>query len=335
MFVFGGRILMKPIQKILVPVEHEVEAPNAVDRAIRLAKHFQASITLLGVVQELPWYARIALHDAEQVDHAVFEESRRRVERLAGTVSVEGIRVETRVVHGRPALESVREAIRGGHDLLLKDAATSKEGAFHSADRQILRNCPCPVWLSRSDRPHAPVGKERMLALVDPAPLGSSPASSADRESVSTTILDLAVQLAEAEQAELIVAHVWDATAQGILRNCGYTEDQINTYVNNVRSGVSRTLDRLLEPYQGRIDPDAVQLLRGMPNTVIPEFVDAQQIDLIVMGTMARSGVAGMLIGNTAESLLSQADCSILAVKPEGFVSPIHANTAPESHLKE
>jgi len=46
-------------------------------------------------------------------------------------------------------------------------------------------------------------------------------------------------------------------------------------------------------------------------------------VDLIVMGTLARAGVEGLLIGNTAEKILSRIDCSVLALKPEGFVSPI------------
>ncbi|MEW4567422.1 universal stress protein [Tautonia sp. JC769] len=320
---------MLAIQKILVPLDHEAEPPNAVDRAIRLADHFHASITLLGLVQELPWYARIALHDADRVDQAVLDDARRRVEAAADRVSAAGVGVETRVARGRPAVESVREAVRGGHDLLVKDAAASDEGAFHSADRQILRTCPCPVWLSRSGGPRDPGARERMLALVDPAPMGGAPESSADRESVGTRVLDLAVALADADAAELIVAHVWDAEAQGILRNCGYSDEQIQTYVNNVRSGAARALDRLVARHRGRIGSEAVQLLRGAPNAVIPEFVEAQRIDVIIMGTMARSGVAGMLIGNTAESLLGQASCSILAVKPGGFVSPIHAD-APD-----
>lgn len=34
-------------------------------------------------------------------------------------------------------------------------------------------------------------------------------------------------------------------------------------------------------------------------------------------------GIAGLLIGNTAEELLRVADCSILSLKPPGFVSPV------------
>ena len=31
----------------------------------------------------------------------------------------------------------------------------------------------------------------------------------------------------------------------------------------------------------------------------------------------------GFFIGNTAESVLQQVNCSVLTVKPEGFVSPV------------
>ena len=46
-------------------------------------------------------------------------------------------------------------------------------------------------------------------------------------------------------------------------------------------------------------------------------------VGLIVMGTVSRSGVAGLLIGNTAEEILRQVDCSVLTVKPDGFVTPV------------
>jgi len=41
------------------------------------------------------------------------------------------------------------------------------------------------------------------------------------------------------------------------------------------------------------------------------------------MGTISRAGIAGLLVGNTAERLLDQLDCSLLTVKPGDFVSPV------------
>jgi nucleotide-binding universal stress UspA family protein len=64
-------------------------------------------------------------------------------------------------------------------------------------------------------------------------------------------------------------------------------------------------------------------MLDGDPGRVIPEFVATERIDLLVMATIARTGVPGMLIGNTAERMLQSVDCSVLAIKPRGFVSPV------------
>jgi len=41
------------------------------------------------------------------------------------------------------------------------------------------------------------------------------------------------------------------------------------------------------------------------------------------MGTVARTGIQGFIMGNTAENILNQLDCSVLAVKPPGFVTPV------------
>jgi nucleotide-binding universal stress UspA family protein len=41
------------------------------------------------------------------------------------------------------------------------------------------------------------------------------------------------------------------------------------------------------------------------------------------MGTVGRAGLPGVLIGNVAETVFKHAECSVLALKPEGFVSPV------------
>jgi nucleotide-binding universal stress UspA family protein len=47
------------------------------------------------------------------------------------------------------------------------------------------------------------------------------------------------------------------------------------------------------------------------------------EVDLVVMGTVARTGIPGLIMGNTAEAILEQLDCSVLAIKPPGFVTPV------------
>ena len=62
-------------------------------------------------------------------------------------------------------------------------------------------------------------------------------------------------------------------------------------------------------------------------HVIAPEFVVSEGIDVLVMGTVARGGVSGVLIGNTAERVLRKLPCSVLTVKPDGFVSPVRLET--------
>ena len=61
----------------------------------------------------------------------------------------------------------------------------------------------------------------------------------------------------------------------------------------------------------------------SIADTAILDFIQHHGIDLLVMGTMARSGIPGVFIGNTAERLVTHVPCSMLAVKPADFQTPI------------
>ena len=66
-----------------------------------------------------------------------------------------------------------------------------------------------------------------------------------------------------------------------------------------------------------------MQLVQGEPECAIATFIDRNGIDLVVMGTVARSGIRGLVMGNTAERVLQRLRGSVLAVKPPGFVSSV------------
>jgi nucleotide-binding universal stress UspA family protein len=64
-------------------------------------------------------------------------------------------------------------------------------------------------------------------------------------------------------------------------------------------------------------------MLKGESGHLIPQLAAKLKVGLIVMGTVSRTGVAGLLIGNSAERILRRVDCSVLTVKPDGFVTPV------------
>ena len=64
-----------------------------------------------------------------------------------------------------------------------------------------------------------------------------------------------------------------------------------------------------------------------MVSWIVIVAINAALIDnLLIMGTIARSGISGILIGNTAERLLPHVPCSVLALKPDGWKCPIEAD---------
>lgn len=67
----------------------------------------------------------------------------------------------------------------------------------------------------------------------------------------------------------------------------------------------------------------SIHMAAGAPGVVLPRLADRLDDDLIVMGTVGRTGLSGLIMGNTAESILRSVRCSVLAVKPEGFVTPV------------
>jgi len=80
-------------------------------------------------------------------------------------------------------------------------------------------------------------------------------------------------------------------------------------------------LDRLLDAYP--YDKRTVHLVKGQAGDVIPDLTESLEVDLVVLGTVGRTGVPGLLIGNTAEKILNALDCSVFTLKPEGFETPI------------
>jgi nucleotide-binding universal stress UspA family protein len=64
-------------------------------------------------------------------------------------------------------------------------------------------------------------------------------------------------------------------------------------------------------------------LVKGWARKAVPALAKQIEVDLVVMGTVARTGIPGFIMGNTAEIILNQIDCSVLAIKPPGFVTSV------------
>ena len=152
------------------------------------------------------------------------------------------------------------------------------------------------------------------------------------RHFLNIEILELASSMALTENADFHIVHAWQAVGESIMQG-GFmrsSDEQVAEYVEQARQKSLTRMDSLVDEISSRVGSEAIdyieptkQLLKGFPRTVIPEYVNNIAADLMVMGTVGRTGVPGFIMGNTAETILNHINCSVLAIKPQGFVTPI------------
>jgi nucleotide-binding universal stress UspA family protein len=162
----------------------------------------------------------------------------------------------------------------------------------------------------------------RILGAVD-----SSTEHAVERD-LNVKIVELALLAARLTQGSVQVIQAWMPFAEHLVRTWTSENDYID-YREDVRRRTSDDLAAFVASFGDRLTAAQATHVRGAPEEVIPEFIVSHGIDLTVIGTVARSGIAGLLIGNTAERILRRLPCSVLAVKPDGFVSPVRVD-APD-----
>jgi len=317
---------MKRFKNILYVTKFGM-ALKAFHQAVDLAERNNAFLTVVLVMERIPPYLTLLKPDVLQ--RARIKELSVALDKLSELVKGR-VKIETKIVEGEFFLEVVREVVRNGRDLVVKatDGDTGFAGGlFGTTDRHILRKCPCPVWLIKSTEP-TPI--QRVMACVD---LSDSTEPGLDAsESLNRTILELAASVATTNQTELHLVHVWDVPAEDTLRSArtGFSEEEADEFVEEIHQYHEDWLAGLMNQTKNWIGEEVfnsitvkLHLPKGAARDLILTLSQELNIDLVVMGTVARTGIPGFFIGNTAESVLGQINCSVLAVKPAGFITPV------------
>lgn len=322
---------MKRFKRILCVVNGDGMSLGALERAVNLAESNQASLTVVGIAPQVPSGAGPLGFGPRSDDlQTAAENDLRRALGVIAAAYLDRISMEHVVLTGVPFLEIIRELLRNNLDLVIEvpERGDWLDRLFGSEDMHLLRKCPCPLWLIK---PQAPKAYRRVLAAVD---VGDEypKAEIQTRGALNRHVLRLASAVALADFAELHVVSAWEAVGESVLRGAFINTPiaKISAYVEEVRQRQQRNLERLIADAGDYLDKGTLEylkpqihLIKGPPRREIPAISRGLEADRVVMGTVARTGVPGLLMGNTAETILNQIDCSVLAVKPEGFVTPV------------
>lgn len=307
---------MHRLKKILLIAAGTKDDAVALKRVAVIAEKNEARITVLDVIPPLPSDSKKLFEFASpaKLQELLTNQRLGELEKLIAPLAGAGVEISAKVLVGTGFVEIIRETLRGGHDLVVKAAAGGSgrsERLFGSTDLHLMRECPCAVWIVK---PGKSKKHPRILAAVDPDP------SDVEKNRLNTTIMEIATSLSEMRGSELHVVHSWVLYSEPLLR---LLIGKVDKLVRDTRKTHRKWLDDLLEKYEIPHRKRCVHLVRGESKNVIPELAMKQKVELIVMGTAARSGLPQFLIGNTAEEVLNQVDCSVLTIKQEGFVSPV------------
>lgn len=308
---------MKRFKNILYFADGESAPSPALQRALRLADTNGARLTVVDVLEPLDTPGEIASRLNLDLREILAEQRQQVLDELAATSAHDNTLIYTKVLFGIPFVEVIRAVKLGGYDLLIKSArcpAGLSERLFGSNDMHLLRKCPCPVWI---DRPNAAPHYTHILAAVDPmAPAG---------EGCDDQVMSLASSLAVRESASLSVAHAWHLDGESMLRHgrLRVPAIELQQLLQGAEDRHREKLAALLGRYGLSAGDPAVHLVKGEAAPSIRQLAEQLPADLIVMGTVGRSGIPGFFIGNTAEEVLQTTQASVLAVKPGNFVSPV------------
>lgn len=318
---------MNQFKHILYVSEPAVAQETAFARAVSLAVKNQAELTVIDVMP--PPFISVNLSpeapSGAELKANLVAERHNVLQSLTEPYSQDN-QITLTVVEGKCFLEVIRTVLREGHDLVIKPAENPDfmERLFGSDDMHLLRKCPCPVWLIKADE--KPDYRCIMAALdFDP----EEPASA--EEGPNRQIIEFATSLAIADFAELHFVHAWDAPGEMLFQVWSDNPEKSSlNYTEGERVRHQSILDSLDRKIHARVGDEAYNYLspqfhlrQGPAPRVIPDMATQLKANLVVMGTLGRTGISGLIIGNTAEAILDQLTCSVLAIKPPGFVSPV------------
>jgi universal stress protein E len=197
--------------------------------------------------------------------------------------------------------------LAAGHDLVMKALTPDEDGpgaALDPLDTRLIRQCPCPVWLSD---PAQARPLRRVLAAIDPVV--------EERVAQAARILSLAGAVATAAGAELHVLHAWVAYGESLLRP-RTSPEELGEYVEAEREDAVARVEKALAGTHHRVPRERVHLLKGDFQHVLPAVVSAERMDLAVMGSRGRRGwLASALLRPYAELVLRHMRGPVLVVK--------------------
>jgi universal stress protein E len=292
-------------------VDPAMEKTPAARRAVELCRRSGAQLHLLMVSFDLRIDATAELVDPEVsrlAQERFIEQRVRWLDEWCAGLAAQKLRVSSEVVWARKVHEAVLcKVAERSPELVVKDLhrrdVLRRWSVLSIDDSRLARVCPVPLMLVQAE---SRAGIARVAAAVDPGHAESRACGLDD------AVVRMAMPMAMLAGASLELLHVvvhrpgWDKL--GI---------EIDETLERLRQETKDAFARFADRYG--VAPEQRTMMEGDVVAELLGHVEQAGVDLLVIGSQYRKGLDRFLLGSHCESLVAQAPCDILLVRPDGF----------------
>ena len=298
---------------ILAVLDAERDNQPALSRALEVAQKTGATVTALMVVYDLS-YDMTTMLSPDERDTMRDAVTKDQSKRLSQQLKEQGFsNIDIVVEWNNKAYESIIfYALNNQIDLVVKATKNHDDLAsviFTPTDWHLMRKCPRPVLLVKD---HDWPENGEIIAAVN---VGSE---DEEHEALNDKITDIANEYARLLKGHVNLVNSYPATPLNIaIEVPEFDSEKYHSAVKN------HHLDEMdAHAAKHGIAPNKCIVKEGLPERVIPQVAKEIDAELVIIGTVGRVGISAALIGNTAEHVIDALNCDVLAIKPNGFVSP-------------
>ncbi|QTF08396.1 universal stress protein UspE [Brenneria izadpanahii] len=308
---------MAKYQNLLVAIDPNQDDQPALRRAVYLVQRLGGRIKAFLPIYDFSYEMTTLLSPDERTEmrQGVIQQRTEWIKEQCKYYLDAGVPIEIKVVwHNKPFEAIIQEVIAGQHDLLLKMAHQHdrlEAVIFTPTDWQLLRKCPCPVWMVK-DQPWPEISR----ALVAVNLSSEDPYHDPLNIKLVSETLELAKQVNE---TEVHLVGAYPVTPINIAIELPDFDPSV--YNDAIRGQHLIAMKALRQKFN--LDERVTHVEKGLPEEVIPDLAEHLQAGVVVLGSLGRTGLSAAFIGNTVEHVIDHLKCDLLAIKPDDFVSPV------------
>lgn len=306
---------MYAIHHILVAIKDpRAKLHPAVAKAAVIAAALDAKLLLFHAI-DVPVNPDPGLVDGlrlPQTERRLKDTYQRLLEGIAAPLRRLGLSVSTAVERDSPRYEAIiRGAAHFGANLII----AADHARVHTVpwllgytDWELVRASPVPVLLVKRPRPYR---KPVILAALDPTHTFDKPAA------LDAEILRFSATLADALHGVVHAVHGYQAVPASLPPEVLSKPGELEKILVRTEAAAFESVAKVVEPLG--ISRARVHVVGRHPTDAIQEVATQTGCQIVALGSISRSGVDRVLIGNTAEKLIDRLHCDVLVVKPPDF----------------